>query len=326
MSGLQTERVCHVVAALWDVGAIFTGRTIERDDRAESRVECHEDGALMRRHDVESLPATRKRNTKFIDRRRTMLSDTRLRALFRDRIRSSYSVMRIIPIVLAVVMLSVALPVAGASTTTAPEHLESTIQLRATDVTADEALSTKDRAKRAYNRLTELDTREAIDVDSALLHSIKFHLKKGNLAFQTNEYEMAKKEYQIAIDQARTGVKNAYIEGSRTLLNGSAAYLTARTELGYTTPKMGMLTARIQKQQSELTNATSIMAARDRYQAAQALQSDVQALPAPWLIRIVSVATSLWILLPVVAILAGGSVWWYRRSESHDSSAGTDLH
>lgn len=237
--------------------------------------------------------------------------------------------MSIVITVLTLVVLSTALPVAGGTTTSTSEYIspeDRTIQARNTTVTSEEALDVKEESKRLYNRLKELDSREEIDVDSNLLKSIKYHLNKGNLAFQTNEYETAKKQYEIAIDQSRTGMKKAYREGSRTLLNGSMAHLNARRELGYSTPKIGMLTARIHKQQSELTDATTLTAIRDRYRAALALQADVEALPAPWIIQIVSFATSIWLLLPVAVILASGSVLWYRRFESEDSSAETDLH
>lgn len=228
-------------------------------------------------------------------------------------------------------VVPIVLPVAGGMTTTTPQHStpgisENTVQARNTTVTSGEALDAKERTKQLYDRLKELDSREVTDIDSNLLRSVEYHLNKGDLAFQTNEYETAKKQYEIAIDQARTGMKKAYREGSQTLLNGSMAHLNAREELGYSTAEMGMLTARINKQQSELTDATTLASIRDQYRDARTLQADVEALPDPWLVRIVSFATSMWFLLPGVVILAGGGILWYRRFESGDSSAETDLH
>jgi tetratricopeptide (TPR) repeat protein len=321
MSGLQTEYVFNVSAALGGRWSVLNGGIIERDDRALSRVECCEDGESLRCYRIDSPQDNRRQNAGVTSRiRRTLF--------FRDTIRFDRPVMRIVTVILAVVMLLATFPSAGAATTTTLEHIssESPMQLRNADVTSEEALSAKERAKQAYNRLNELESRNAINVDSDLLHSIKYHLDKGNLAFQTHEYKKAIKQYEIAIDQARTGVKKAYLEGSRTILNGSETYLNARKELGYVTPEMGMLISRIDKQQNGLEGVTSLTAARDKYQAAQELQSDIQNLPAPWLIQTVSFATSIWLLVLIVVILAGGSVWGYRRLGSEDRSADTDLH
>jgi hypothetical protein len=230
--------------------------------------------------------------------------------------------------VLTVVVLVMTVPIAVmtvptmAATTTHGDVVESTEK----QVTAEAALDAKQQAKRLQTRFQKLNDRKEVDSSASLLQSIQYHIEKGNLAFQTNKYRKAKQEYDIAINQSQTGLKRGYTGGAKTLLNASGSHLDALSAQGYTTSEMGLLRERIDKQRNRLQSVESLATANERYQDARALYADVQSIPAPWIVQIVSFVMSIWmlILLAVVFVIVG--MGWYLRSGPEGRESQPDLH
>lgn len=248
---------------------------------------------------------------------------TRLPSEFDGCIGSLNTRLGIALVILAVSMAAITAPVVGIAAA-APSSASADVAQQ--DVTADEALDAKERAQSRHDRLKELKTRDEVNVDDNLLQSVEFHLKKGNLAFQTGEYAEAKQQYERAAAQAHTGLKRAYLDGAGTLLDASESHLAALKEQGYTTSEMSTLQTRIDKQREQLQAAESPGAAETRYQDARALNKDVQSLSAPWIVRIVDLILSVWALIPLAVVLAGGTVWWYFRSQGEGTATEADLH
>jgi hypothetical protein len=224
--------------------------------------------------------------------------------------------------VLAVIVLVLMVPTMAATTTAYGDVVESTEK----QVTAEAALDAKQQAKRLQTRLQKLNDRKEVDSSENLLQSIQYHIEKGNLAFQTNKYRKAKQEYTIAINQARTGLKRGYINGANTLLNASGSHLDTLSAQGYTTSEMGLLQERIDKQRNRLQSVGSLSEAHERYQDVRALYADVQSIPAPWIVRIVSFVMSIWMLILLAAIFVIVGAGWYLRSGTESRESQPDLH
>jgi hypothetical protein len=242
----------------------------------------------------------------------------------RDRIKRVNFSIGIHPVieVLTMIVLVMTVPTMAATTAANGDVVES----KDRQVTAEAALDAKQQAKRLQTRLQKLNDRKEVDSSASLLQSIQYHINKGNLAFQTNKYRKAKQEYDIAANQSRTGLKRGYRGGTKTLLNASESHLDALSAQGYTTSEMGLLQERIDKQRNRLQSVESVATANERYQDARALYADVQTIPAPWIVQIVSFVMSIWmlILLAVIFVIVGAG--WYLRSGPEGRESQPDLH
>jgi hypothetical protein len=198
---------------------------------------------------------------------------------------------------------------------------ESQVEVNGTSetVTAEEALEAKKEVKTRLDELETLDAQDEVDIDDGLFASIKHHLERGDLAFQSEEYANAEANYENAAEQARAGLTNGYLAGAETLLNASATHLTTLRDRGYTDPEVAILETRLEEEREQLEEANDLASSKDSYENAKELHQQVQDLPAPWTVRLVNILTSGWMFLAAGGLMAvTGVVWWYRRSDDED--------
>lgn len=215
----------------------------------------------------------------------------------------------VLAVLFSIVISTTSVPVAAHASTNMDVTAEA-------EPTAEEALKTKAEAMNLHDELRSLDTQEGVNVDEQLFTSIEYHIERGNLAFQAEEYGEAVKHYELAANQARAGLIRGYQSGAETLLDASESQVTVLKEAGYTDPEVTMLETRIQETRQELKSVEDLQSARSVYNSAEEIQRDVENLPHPRVVQLVNVLVSGWPLLVgglLVVCIVG--IWYWRTRE-----------
>jgi hypothetical protein len=168
------------------------------------------------------------------------------------------------------------------------------------NISPDEAVEQREQALDRLAELRELDSDPLVSVDQSTIETVSARIEQGNISYTRANYDNASDHWQIARDQASAALIQHYNLGADRHLNATSDYLNAREEAGYTSAEMSRF--RQQAQQIRAENASGLQESRNRYQAAQNLDSTVESeLPSMDAVKLANRLTPLPMSAAVVA-------------------------
>jgi len=157
----------------------------------------------------------------------------------------------------------------------------------------DEAVDQRARALDRLAELRKLDESPVVSVDQSTIATVRTRIEQGNISYSRANYDDASEHWQVAREQARSALIRHYNLGADRYLNATADYLDARETAGYNSAEMSRF--RQQAQQIRVENDSGLQETRNRYQAAQDLNSTVESeLPPMQTVRWADRLTPLW--------------------------------
>jgi hypothetical protein len=143
-----------------------------------------------------------------------------------------------------------------------------------TNIGPDEAVEQREQALDRLAELRELDSSPLVSVDKSTIDTVRTRIESGNISYSRANYDDASGHWQVAREQARAALIRHYNLGADRYVNATGDYLDAREAAGHNSPEMSRF--REQAQQIRAENASSLQESRNRYQAAQDLNSTVE--------------------------------------------------
>lgn len=141
-------------------------------------------------------------------------------------------------------------------------------------VSPEEATEQRSLALDRLAELERLNSDPMVSVDQSTIETVSARIEQGNISYTRANYDNASDHWQIAREQARAALIRHYNLGADRYLNTTSDYLDAREAAGYNSVEMSQF--RQQAQQIRAENASGLQESRDRYEAAQNLNSTVE--------------------------------------------------
>lgn len=164
----------------------------------------------------------------------------------------------------------------------------------------EEAIDQRSEALERLAELERLSSDPLISVDQSTLETVRTRIEQGNISYKRANYDTASDHWHVASEQARTALIRHYNLGADRYLNTTSHYLSERETAGYNSPEMSQF--RQQAQQIRTENASGLQESRNRYQAAQNLDSTVESeLPSIDAVKWANHLSPLWRSAAIVA-------------------------
>ncbi|GGM51906.1 hypothetical protein GCM10009006_36350 [Haloarcula argentinensis] len=166
-----------------------------------------------------------------------------------------------------------------------------------------------------------------VSVDQSTITTVRTRIEQGNISYSRANYDNASEHWQVAREQARSALSRHYNLGANRYLNATVDYLDTRESDGYNSPEMSQF--RQQAQQIRAENASSLQESRNRYEAAQNLNSTVESeLPSMaavrWADRLTRLPMPAVVVASVLIVLLGiAGYLGYRRGKGQTPDTGS---
>lgn len=189
----------------------------------------------------------------------------------------------------------------------------------------EEAIDQRSEALERLAELERLSSDPLISVDQSTLETVHTRIEQGNISYKRANYDTASDHWHVASEQARTALIRHYNLGADRYLNATSHYLSERETAGYNSPEMSQF--RQQAQQIRTENTSGLQESRNRYEAAQNLDSTVESeLPSMDAVDWANDLSPLWRSAVIVAgallvLSSSAGYFGYRRGKGQTPEA-----